>query len=63
VTNGIPLGCPLFLPVGTVNCVLQTLKVPANLNFMYGDDSTIAIGGGGLGHAIELNADMSDVRC
>jgi arginyl-tRNA synthetase len=26
VTNGIPLGCPLFLPVGTVNCV-QTLKV------------------------------------
>jgi hypothetical protein len=26
VTNGIPLGCPLFLPVHTVNCV-QTLKV------------------------------------
>jgi hypothetical protein len=26
VTNGIPLGCPLFLPVDTVNCV-QTLKV------------------------------------
>jgi hypothetical protein len=26
VTNGIPLGCPLLLPVGTVNCV-QTLKV------------------------------------
>jgi hypothetical protein len=25
VTNGIPLGCPLFLPVDTVNCV-QTLK-------------------------------------
>jgi hypothetical protein len=25
VTNGSPLGCPLFLPVGTVNCV-QTLK-------------------------------------
>jgi hypothetical protein len=25
VTNGIPLGCPLFLPVHTVNCV-QTLK-------------------------------------
>jgi hypothetical protein len=25
VTNGIPLGRPLFLPVGTVNCV-QTLK-------------------------------------
>jgi Na+/proline symporter len=25
-TNGIPLGCPLLLPVGTVNCV-QTLKV------------------------------------
>jgi hypothetical protein len=24
-TNGIPLGCPLLLPVGTVNCV-QTLK-------------------------------------
>jgi hypothetical protein len=27
VSNGIPLGCPLFLPVHTVNCV-QTLKVP-----------------------------------
>jgi hypothetical protein len=26
VTNGIPLGCPLFLPVHTVNCV-KTLKV------------------------------------
>jgi serine/threonine protein kinase len=26
VTNGIPLGCPLLLPVGTVNCV-ETLKV------------------------------------
>jgi hypothetical protein len=26
VTNGIPLGCPLFLPVHTVNSV-QTLKV------------------------------------
>jgi hypothetical protein len=25
VTNAIPLGCPLFLPVHTVNCV-QTLK-------------------------------------
>jgi hypothetical protein len=25
VTNGIPLGCPRFLPVYTVNCV-QTLK-------------------------------------
>jgi hypothetical protein len=25
VTNNIPLGCPLFLPVHTVNCV-QTLK-------------------------------------
>jgi hypothetical protein len=25
VSNGIPLGCPLFLPVHTVNCV-QTLK-------------------------------------
>jgi outer membrane protein assembly factor BamB len=25
VTNGIPLGCALFLPVRTVNCV-QTLK-------------------------------------
>jgi hypothetical protein len=25
LTNGIPLGCPLFLPVHTVNCV-QTLK-------------------------------------
>jgi hypothetical protein len=25
VTNDIPLGCPLFLPVHTVNCV-QTLK-------------------------------------
>jgi hypothetical protein len=25
VANGIPLGCPLLLPVGTVNCV-QTLK-------------------------------------
>jgi hypothetical protein len=28
VTNGIPLGCPLLLPVGTVNCI-QTLKVVA----------------------------------
>jgi hypothetical protein len=26
VTNGIPLGCPRFLPLHTVNCV-QTLKV------------------------------------
>jgi hypothetical protein len=26
VTNDIPLGCPLLLPVNTVNCV-QTLKV------------------------------------
>jgi hypothetical protein len=26
VTNGIPLGCPLLLPVRSVNCV-QTLKV------------------------------------
>jgi hypothetical protein len=26
VTNYIPFGCPLFLPVHTVNCV-QTLKV------------------------------------
>jgi hypothetical protein len=26
MTNGIPLGCPLFLPVHTVNCV-QILKV------------------------------------
>jgi DNA-directed RNA polymerase len=26
VANGIPLGCPLFLPIHTVNCV-QTLKV------------------------------------
>jgi hypothetical protein len=25
VTNGIPLGCPLFLPVHIVNCV-QTLQ-------------------------------------
>jgi hypothetical protein len=25
VTNGIPLGCPLLLPVHTVNCI-QTLK-------------------------------------
>ena len=25
VTNGIPLGCPLLLPVGTINSV-QTLK-------------------------------------
>jgi hypothetical protein len=28
VTNDIPLGCPLFLPVRTVNCV-QTLKDPS----------------------------------
>jgi hypothetical protein len=28
VTNGIPLGCPRFLPVHTVKCV-QTLKVNA----------------------------------
>jgi hypothetical protein len=28
VTNGIPLGCPRFLPVHTVNCI-QTLKVQA----------------------------------
>jgi subtilisin family serine protease len=31
VTNGIPLGCPLFLPVHTVNCV-QTLKVSSSDN-------------------------------
>jgi hypothetical protein len=29
VTNGIPLGPPLFLPVRTVNCV-QTLKAPTD---------------------------------
>jgi hypothetical protein len=29
VTNGIPLGCPLFLPVHTVKCV-QTLKASAD---------------------------------
>jgi hypothetical protein len=29
-TNAIPLGCPLFLPVHTVNCV-QTLKDPYTL--------------------------------
>jgi hypothetical protein len=28
VTNGIPIGCPLFLPVHIVNCV-QTLKARA----------------------------------
>jgi hypothetical protein len=37
VTNDIPLGCPLFLPVHTVNCV-QTLKVtvrkePSNFGY------------------------------
>jgi hypothetical protein len=31
VTNGIPLGCPLFLPVDTVNCV-QTLKAPCTFS-------------------------------
>jgi hypothetical protein len=31
VTNGIPLGCPLFLPVDIVNCV-QTLKAPLPIN-------------------------------
>jgi hypothetical protein len=31
-TNGIPLGCPRFLPVDAVNCV-QTLKaVDANVD-------------------------------
>jgi hypothetical protein len=30
VTNGIPLGCSLFLPVHTVNCV-QTLKARKDL--------------------------------
>ena len=38
VTNGIPLGCPLLLPVGTVNSV-QTLKVnmmnQSSLQIMY----------------------------
>jgi hypothetical protein len=34
VTNGIPLGCPRFLPVHTVNCV-QTLK--AHPRFSMGD--------------------------
>jgi hypothetical protein len=29
VTNGIPLGCPRFLPVHTVNCV-QTLKATSD---------------------------------
>jgi hypothetical protein len=28
VTNGIPLGCPLFLPVHTVNCI-QTRRAAA----------------------------------
>jgi hypothetical protein len=32
VTNGIPLGCPLFLPVDTVNSV-QTLKDGSSQNF------------------------------
>jgi hypothetical protein len=30
VINGIPLGCPLFLPVRTANCV-QTLKAIKDL--------------------------------
>jgi hypothetical protein len=30
VINGIPLGCPLLLPVGTVNYI-QTLKVQDRL--------------------------------
>jgi predicted metalloprotease with PDZ domain len=34
-TNSIPLGCPLFLPVHTVNSV-QTLKVRADLNEQLG---------------------------
>jgi hypothetical protein len=31
VTNDIPLGCSLLLPVGTVNCV-QTLKAHGSAN-------------------------------
>jgi hypothetical protein len=41
VANSIPLGCPLFLPVHTVNCV-QTLKVEAaggGVNGEYEEDS------------------------
>jgi hypothetical protein len=37
VTNGIPLGCPLFLPVHTVNCV-QTLKAVGMQECMYVPD-------------------------
>jgi hypothetical protein len=44
VTNGIPLGCPLFLPVHTVNCI-QTLKVPS----ISADDADYLVAGGTSG--------------
>jgi hypothetical protein len=58
VTNGIPVGCPLFLPVHTVNCV-QTLKAQAVVQIE--DDAYVAEtkrnsfsgGGGGDGGALE----------
>jgi hypothetical protein len=43
VTNGIPLGSPLFLPVHTVICV-QTLKVAAMRTISAGEEVTISYG-------------------
>jgi hypothetical protein len=47
VTNGIPLGCSLFLPVHTINCV-QTLKAPEDYAKakvqLSRDEMTVALG-------------------
>ena len=42
VANGIPLGCPLLLPVHTVNCV-QTLKVQGDHEKLDCDNSKGAL--------------------
>jgi hypothetical protein len=41
VTDGIPLGCPRFLPAHTVNCV-QTLKVDMTVTMLDGTKQAVA---------------------
>jgi hypothetical protein len=56
VTNGIPLGCSLILPVRTVNCV-QTLKAGRAWYEMAAPDEDPS------GHLGIASASIADVRC
>ena len=51
VPNGIPLGCPLLLPVGTVNRV-QTLKAASWAVHLIGYVMVIALVGGTAGSVL-----------